>query len=332
LLTETFSGGGLELMKTFTVNKRTKELFDANPKRFIKRAIKKFVRTSPANRLNYFGGEPIFEEPLVGFADGDDPLFNEYKKVVHESHFLPREILGLHLGEKPNPNASTLESVSVISFAFPISRETLKVNAREKEGPSLRWNHTRWKGQDFIVEFSNYLVLLLEEMGACTLAPELSPFFKILVFSDGFASNWSQRHMAYAAGLGTFSLNDGFITTKGLAMRCGSVVTNLKLEPSTRPYVNHLANCLSYATGKCGECISRCPGGAISEKGHDKLKCFAVLYEKQKPWLEGTHGPGFIGTYAGCGLCQTGVPCAWCIPVKKTDYKAVNSVITTFNQ
>jgi epoxyqueuosine reductase len=294
-------------------------LFNNDPKRFIEQTIRKFARTSPANRLDDFGGELIFEEPLVGLADGDDPLFNEYKKVVHESHFLPRDILRLHLSETPKPSSPNLESVSVISFVFPINTETIKVNAKEKEGPSLRWNHTRWKGHDFIAEFSNYLVSLLEAMGACALAPEFSPFFKMLFLSDGFASNWSQRHMAYAAGLGTFSLNDGFITAKGLAMRCGSVVTNLKLEPSTRPYINHLANCLFHATGKCGECIRRCPGGAISEKGHDKLKCFNVLYEKQKPWIAGAHGPGFIGKYAGCGLCQTGVPCAQRIPVKKRE-------------
>src|SRR4030066_277897 len=167
-------------MENFTVDKRTKDLFDTDPNRFIEQAIKKYVRSSPANRLDSFGGEPIFEKPLVGFADGDDPLFNEYKKVVHESHFLPREILGLHLAEKLKPEAPHPESVSVISFIFPINRETTKVNAREKEGPSLRWNHTRWKGQDFIKELSLYLVSFLETMGAYALAPELSSFFKIV--------------------------------------------------------------------------------------------------------------------------------------------------------
>jgi epoxyqueuosine reductase len=304
-------------MKTLTVDKRTKEIFDTDPNNFIEKAIKEYVRSSPANRLDSFKGEHIFEQPLIGFADGDDPLFNEYKKVVHESHFLPREIFGLYLREKLKPEAPRPENVSVVSFVFPINRETIKVNAGEKEGPSLRWNHTRWKGQDFIKELSLYLVSLLEQMGAYAIAPELSPFFKIMSLPDGFASNWSQRHMAYAAGLGTFSLNDGFITSRGIAMRCGSVVTNLKLAASVRPYNHHLANCLFYAEGKCGECIRRCPGGALSEKGHDKIKCFAILYEKQKPWLEGAHGPGFIGPYAGCGLCQTGVPCAERIPLNK---------------
>jgi len=295
-----------------------KNNFDANPELFMEEAIRKYVREDGVNRLASFGGEAIFEEPLVGFADGDDPLFEEYKKVVHEEHFTPREILARHLAETMKKEKTGPRNVSVISFVLPVHPETLRVNALEKEGPSLRWNHTRWQGQDFILQLSSYLVSLLEEMGIDAVAPELSPFFKIMVLPDGFASNWSHRHMAYAAGLGTFSLNEGFITKKGMAMRLGSVVAGMKLTPSVRAYEHFRANCLFYAGEKCGKCISRCPGGALSEKGHDKRKCFDVLYAMQKPWLDGAHGPGYIGKYAGCGLCQTGVPCADRIPGKRT--------------
>ena len=311
-------------MTTFTVDKRTKRCFNSDPKLFIEKAIKNFVRTSPANRLTSFRDQPIFDKPLIGFADGDDPLFAEFKKIVHEKHLSPREILSLHHTETLKQETAELGSVSIISFILPIHSKTRLSNAREKEGPSLRWNHSRWQGQDFIIALSKYLVLLLEGMGFSAIAPELSPFFEILLVPGGFTSKWSQRHIAYAAGLGTFSLNEGFITSKGLAVRCGSVVTNLKLEPSPRPYSHHLANCLFYATGRCGKCIHRCPGGAVSEKGHDKLKCFQVLYEKQKPWLEGAHGQGYIGNYAGCGLCQTGVPCENRIPVPESKQQKVD--------
>ncbi len=296
-------------------------MLDTDPEGFIERVIIDYARSSPLNGLDGFGNEPIFGEPLVGIADGDDYLFKEYKNVVHENHLLPREVLELHLAEKENNEITNLENVSVISFVLPINRQTIKVNAREKEGPSLRWNHTRWKGQVFIDEISNYLISVLETRGYLAVAPELKPFFKIFMSSNGLSSNWSQRHAAYVAGLGTFSLNDGFITSKGLAMRCGSVVTNLKLQSSFRAYINHLENCLFYTTGKCGKCIRRCPGGAISEKGHDKLKCLEMLFEKQKPWIDGVHGQGFIGNYGGCGLCQTGVPCATRIPVRKVTVK-----------
>jgi len=43
---------------------------------------------------------------------------------------------------------------------------------------------------------------------------------------------------AYAAGHGTFSLSDGFITERGIAHRCGSVVTDLPL-----PVLLLLFNC-----------------------------------------------------------------------------------------
>jgi len=293
-------------------------LFEENPERFIEDAVRLFVRESVANRLADFGGAPIFEEPLIGFADGDDPLFGEFKKVVSEEHLLPREILARHLQETLNRPDVHPDSVSVISFVLPVNRETLRTNASEKEGPSLRWNHTRWKGQDFILALSANLAALLQTMGVYALVPELSSDFKMMMIADGFTSTWSQRHIAYAAGLGTFSLNEGFITARGMAMRLGSVVAGMKLKPSARPYQHFRANCLFYAGGKCGKCISRCPGGAITEHGHDKLKCFEVLYKMQAPWLNGEHGPGYIGKYAGCGLCQTGVPCADRIPVKET--------------
>lgn len=288
-----------------------------NPNQYIENALKDCVRTSPKNRLASFGNEPIFDEPLIGFADGSDPIFMEFKKVVHEKHYTPLEILTKAVSDAGPAHEKDLSAVSVVSFVLPIPKETRRSNAREKKGPSLRWNHTRWHGQDFINALSADMVALLTEAGYAAVAPEISPYFRIYAVDNGFASNWSQRHMAYAAGLGTFSLNDGFITQKGLTMRCGSFVTNLRLEPSKRSYSNHLANCLFYAGGKCDACIRRCPYGAITEKGHDKQKCREVLFEIQKPWLEGAHGEGYTGPYAGCGLCQTGVPCESRIPVRK---------------
>ena len=86
-------------MKTFSLNIKMERLFENEPELFIERTIKDFARSNPANCLDCFGNEPIFEKPLVGFADGDDPLFHEYKKVVHEDHYMPREVLELHLSE-----------------------------------------------------------------------------------------------------------------------------------------------------------------------------------------------------------------------------------------
>lgn len=300
-----------------TVGARTQKRFLKDPNRYIERHLKEFTFTSLLNRLQAFGGEPIWEAPLVGFADGDDPLFAKFKKVVMPEHLTPREVLAHHFTDTLKLPMPDMPSVSVVSFILPMNRETMRSNAVETKGPSLRWNLTRWKGQDFVNELSRHLVSALESLGCLAVAPELAPFYRIARTPTGFASNWSQRHAAYAAGLGTFSLNEGFITRKGIAHRIGSVVVDTKLEPLPRLYANHLANCRFYARGKCGKCILRCPAGALSEKGHDKLKCWVTLSETQKPWLEGVHGPGYIGRYAGCGLCQTGVPCEHRIPVGK---------------
>lgn len=292
----------------------TSERFRSDPAAFLEQSIKAYTLSSPLNRLAAFDETPIFEEPLVGFADGDDPLFTEYKAIIGDFHLTPREALARHLAETRGTGSPEPPSVSVISIVLPIAKETRLSNRRETEGPSLRWNHTRWHGQDFITGLSRHVASVLEGMGHRALVPELAPFFRMLEMPGGLGSVWSLRHIAYAAGLGTFGLSDGFITPRGLALRCASVVTDLRIEPTPRPYAHHYANCLFHSTGTCGRCIRRCPGDAISESGHDRKRCLEVLIVEQKPWMDGAHGEGYTGTYAGCGLCQTKVPCEAGIP------------------
>jgi epoxyqueuosine reductase QueG len=137
------------------------------------------------------------------------------------------------------------------------------------------------------------------------------PEFESKVFpGSGWASTWSERHAAYAAGLGTFGLCDGLITPLGKAMRAGSVVARLQVVVGPRPYSDRNAYCL-YLTGRgCGECIARCPAGALGPAGHDKEKCHAHAKGICGPYVEKQYG--FVGH--GCGLCQTGVPCESSIP------------------
>ena len=124
----------------------------------------------------------------------------------------------------------------------------------------------------------------------------------------GIASPWSERHAMYAAGLGTFGLCDGLITPVGKAMRCGSVITNLSLKPSERNCESHTDYCLFLDKGKCGKCIKRCPGKAITEEGHSKKKCLQYQRENIDP-------SRWEIDVAGCGLCQTDVPCESSVPV-----------------
>jgi len=291
------------------------EQFKQNPSLFIEKAIKEYIAGSPNNRFQAFNGGPVFDEPLVGFADGDDPIFLEYKAIIGAFHLTPREALEMHFRGKENEDNKQPPHVSVISWILPITYETRLSVRRESVVTSLRWNHTRWQSQELNKELSQYVASLLEGLGHQAVAPDLTDFWEEKELPNGLASNWSHRHIAYAAGLGTFSLSDGFITPRGIAMRCGSMVSNIALSPSPREYENHLANCLFYKDGSCRRCIERCPAGAVSEQGHDKKGCQEYLQVKQRAILkELGREEGYTGRYPGCGLCQTKVPCEAEIP------------------
>ena len=279
--------------------------FEDDPAEFIRQAVVKFVEKSPYGRRKIDGGR-FYDEPLVGFGAGDDPLFDAYKAIIGPFHLTPRKIFDAAFGESRGPGP-----LSVISWVLPISEDTRKSNRKEDKFPSLLWSHTRYFGEPFNDRLRKHVVSLLERKGCKAVAPANSPLFaRMHAPSGGITSNWSERHAAYVCGLGTFGLCDGFITPKGKAVRLGSVIVDLSLPPSGRPYADHRENCLFYFNGTCKACASRCPGGAITEEGHDKERCFAHMREKISPAKANEYGVKITG----CGLCQTKVPCEFEIP------------------
>jgi len=94
------------------------------------------------------------------------------------------------------------------------------------------------------------------------------------------------------------------------------VVTDLVLPPSPRTAESPYSNCLFYVDGSCKACIARCPAGAITEKGHDKIKCRAYLRSIGYSAAALKGGYDNDKSVAGCGLCQTKVPCEYRIPAK----------------
>jgi epoxyqueuosine reductase len=297
------------------INARERQQFKNDPGSFIVKAIRDYVAVSPNNCFPGFPQDRMWDEPLVGFASGDDPLFQEYKKVIGEYHVTPREAIKLHMDASGYISTAEIPHVSVISFILPIAEKTRIGNRAETAVCSVRWSYTRFLGQEFIARLTRYVVALIEGMGHTAVAPELAKWWEMVNSPAGLSSKWSQRHIAYAAGLGTFSLSDGFITPRGIAIRAGSVVCNLDLPATPRPYAGPYANCLFYNSGSCKKCVSRCPAGAIGEKGHDKAKCGAYLIEMRQIAEKLGRTSGYVGkAYLGCGLCQTAVPCEACIP------------------
>jgi epoxyqueuosine reductase len=274
-------------------------------------SVKTLALEDARNRLP---GEPdmvIFDEPLIRFADGDDPLFTEYKTIIDAAHLTPREALRAAF-----PGADLPDRVSVVSWILPITQPTRASNREEKKMPSRRWSHTRWFGEMFNDAVREHVVAFLTEAGWLATAPMTSAYFAVNSNERGLFSNWSERHAAYAAGHGTFSLSDGFITERGIAHRCGSVVTTAPFPADTRTAGGPYANCLYYADGSCGVCIERCPAGAISRDGHDKVKCGAYLRDIGYDPDRLKNGYNLETSVSGCGLCQTKVPCEGLNPTR----------------
>ena len=296
------------------MTKEEKVVFLKNPDRVLEQLIKNFINEGQQNRRTQLDHGNYWEEPLVGFASGIDPLFLEYKTLIGPFHLSPREVISAALKERGRPLLFTeIEQISVISWALPASEDIRKSNRQEKQFPSQLWAYTRDFGEACNTALKKHLITFLEDLGHIAVAPPLFPTFQYVRDEKvGWASPWSERHVAYACGLGTFSLNDGFITPKGMAMRLGSVVTLLKLTPSEKKYRHHRENCLQFRNEKCGKCIPRCPAGAITEKGHNKDKCYDYL--RSEPLVAKRLEYGLQNPPPSCGLCQTDVPCEFEIP------------------
>ena len=295
------------------LSQQTKEQFQKEPAKFIIDEIKAFARTSPLNHMPTTDRQIIFDEPLVRFADGGDPIFAEYRTIIAPTHLTPHEALAVAFHK--DTEAMPLQ-LSVISWILPITEKTRKSNRSETRIPSRLWSHTRWYGEQFNDAIRKHLVEILSEMEYMALAPSIQPLFKMGTNEKGPYSNWSERHIAYAAGHGTFSLSDGFITEGGIAHRCGSVVTDLSLPASPRTAETPFSNCLFYFDGSCKACIKRCPADAITEEGHDKMKCGAYLRDIGYSMAALKEGYDNDKSIAGCGLCQVKVPCEYRIPAK----------------
>ena len=266
-------------------------------KTYFEKTIKHYVHSSPENRVKKevalrpdLEGMRIFDEPLFGYAAADDPYFNEAKRP---------EIIGAHF---MTPDEWLAGAKTVVALFLPFTAQVRGANRLDKAWPAVEWLHARIEGQAFQDEICRFVKGLLEKESFAALSPMLdSRFNRISPTVDDktknahYASNWSERHAAYATGLGTFGLSKGLITRKGVAGRYLSVITTASLAPNERPYKGVYDYC-----SNCGLCISTCPVEAISlEQGKLHYPC-SVYIETVK----GKHAP-----YFGCGKCQVNVPC-----------------------
>lgn len=251
-------------------------------------ALAAFIASDPGNAMPAHNGMRMYGAPLVGFAAAGDPYFASFKDpgIIGERFLIPEIWL---------PGAHT-----VISYFLPFTEEVRKSN-RLPGLPSQEWASARIDGEAFNNAARKFLLAYLEERGHQAAAPALDSRFQ----AENRISNWSERHAAFAAGLGTFSLCRSLITKKGSAGRIGSVITTLPVPATERPYQSYYEYCPFLTKGKCGACIRRCPPKAISPAGKDNRLC--------GDYLDNAVRPLFAPRY-GCAKCNTAVPCEHRIP------------------
>jgi epoxyqueuosine reductase len=268
-------------------------------------AIADLIATHPANQLEFpFAGEKIFAPPLVGFIAGDDPILVDYQRIVGPHHFTPAEMMAWQ-AQNNGVSAPPASEMAVVSFIMPLTARTRADNTVRNDWTAERWAQTRLLGEIMSQTIVRELITRLMDRGVLAVSPDVTPMFNKKRYPTvGWASPWSHRHMAYAAGLGTFGLHDFLITEAGAAHRCASFVVHRPLQPNrSRPADIH-AGCLHHQGKKCMKCAKRCPVGAITAAGHDKEKCYQRVAQSLKYCNRHYH----IFIY-GCGLCAVGVPC-----------------------
>ncbi len=134
--------------------------------------------------------------------------------------------------------------------------------------------------------------LFVVEQGYRIIVPQWSRFHSVLLrlSSPHVVSAWSERHYAFAAGLGTFGSAEHLITEHGCNVRFASFITDASLEITPRAKDDSFANCLYFARGTCAKCVARCPSRALTKDSHNELFC-ELIRHRESARVRGEQAP-----------------------------------------
>ena len=242
-----------------------------NMKEFIEGSIKELVVDSQNTK---------YREPIIAFADVEDLEFESIKSMTHENHMLPKEWM---------PKGKT-----VVSFFIPFAKELMQTNKKD-EYVAREWAVAYIETNNLIKQICATMAERLKKYNIDTVWQLPTQNYD----SEKLMSYWSQRHVAYIAGIGTFGMNNMLITDKGCSGRYGSFIIDYSIEPSKK---NRVERCLYKLNGSCGICMEMCPVQALTPKGFDRFKC--------RDWVKDVDA--FYSDLASCdccGKCLLG-PCA----------------------
>lgn len=251
--------------------------------------VKRFVKEYE-KKLGFEG--PLWGEPLFGAADVRDPYIRGLRENAEPEHQLPEDVLD--------------DAKTVLVWYVPFSEAIVSGNC-ENELASAAWAQAYELTNAMLGELNLHIIEFIREKGYDgAVAPGSLVFDREKVIS-----HWSHRHLVYAAGLGTFGINNMIITKNGCSGRCSSIVTNIgKEEVETgRPLETEL--CAYKRDGSCGICADRCVGGALTREGFDRHKCFEQCSKNAE--VHKGYGSSYGGEDVGsevCGKCLVGLPCS----------------------
>ena len=240
---------------------------------------------------------PVLEEPIIGFAAADDPIFDTFRDpVINGENWL-------------GPKERMPEAKTVVVFYFSFTEEIRSRHRASTEIMDEAWTVGYGHHGKVVVPFAKAMTEALVKEGVKVVNPTWDmehPAVSAPVDNGGeedlhWSAPWSTRHVAFAAGLGTFGVHRHIITEKGC---CGAMVTlilDCALEPTKRNYTDPYEYCTH-----CGACTHRCPVNAISlERLRNLKKCSEHTMELFKQFKKGN-----------CGKCMVGVPCEHGIPAR----------------
>ncbi len=229
-----------------------------------------------------------YRRPLVGFAAADDPAWARLRQIAEPTHALPADLL---------PEART-----VMAFFIPFAESVVYAN-RDASGVAWEWRMAYAETNILINRIAAGLTEALAERGIKAASQPSTHNYDPATLICG----WSHKSAAAIAGLGSFGLHRMLITDLGCAGRCGSLVLDAEIPPTSRQQPQR---CLYFHDGSCTVCVDDCPSAALrlagpTELNLDKHRCNNYLLDA---WSRIDHAD-FPGPADVCGKCAMG-PCA----------------------
>lgn len=239
-----------------------------------------------SERVGEQGSENYWREPLLAVASAADPLFREFRRVVHPEHAMPEEIL---------PGAR-----AVVVFFLPFQQWVGRENDQAGVHAARSWAASYVATNQLIHDINTHLKRRIEELDYRSgITPATHNFDE-----QQLISRWSHKHLAYVAGLGTFGLHHLLITAAGCCGRLGSFVTNMPLPATPRPTAEF---CLAKAGGECSACVSKCSYEALLENRYDRHRCYEQCLVNDRYYSD-------MPLVDVCGKCACEVPCSYRVP------------------